>query len=70
MVDFVVGIAVGMILYYVFCSRKKTSGTFVIDFTDPEKDVCRLEMDESLIDIYEKDHIILKVRVYEENSPN
>ena len=68
--DFVVGIIVGLILYYVFGSRIKPSGTFVIDLRDPTEDVCRLEMDDSLNDIYAKKQIILNVRVYEDNSPN
>ena len=66
MVEFVIGIIVGAILYYAFGVRKKPSGTFVIDLRDPEKDVCRLEMDENLNDIYSKRQIILNVRVYEE----
>lgn len=64
--EFVVGIIVGAILHYVFGVRKKPSGTFVIDLRDPEKDVCRLEMDENLNDIYSKRQITLNVRVYEE----
>lgn len=66
MVEFVVGIIVGAILYYAFGARKKSSGTFVIDTTDPMKDICRFEMDESLNDIYSKKHIWLKVKVIEE----
>lgn len=67
--EFVVGIVVGLLLYYVFGSRKKPSGTFVMDLTNPEKDVCRLEMDDNLNDIYSKKQIILNVRVYENDSP-
>ena len=66
--EFIVGIWVGLLLFYVFGVRKKPSGTFVIDLRDPEKDVCRLEMDDSLNDIYAKKRIILNVRVYENNS--
>ena len=68
--EFLIGILVGALLYYVFGERKKASGTFVIDLRDPEKDVCRMEMDESLNDIYEKKRIVLNVRVYEDDSPN
>lgn len=67
--EFVVGIVVGLLLYYVFGSRKKPSGTFVMDLTNPEKDVCRLEMDDNLNDIYSKKQIILNVRVYQNDSP-
>lgn len=66
--EFIVGIWVGLLLYYIFGVRKKPSGTFVIDLRDPEKDVCRLEMDDSLNDIYTKKRIILNVRVYEDDS--
>lgn len=68
--EFLIGILVGVLLYYVFGERKKASGTFVIDLRDPEKDVCRMEMDESLNDIYEKKRIVLNVRVYEDDSLN
>lgn len=68
--EFLIGILVGALLYYVFGERKKASGTFVIDLRDPEKDVCRMEMDESLNDIYEKKRIVLNVRVYEDDSLN
>lgn len=67
--EFAVGIVIGLLLYYVFGSRKKASGTFVMDLTSPEKEVCRLEMDDSLNDIYFKKQIILNVRVYEDDSP-
>ena len=70
MLEFLIGIFMGAVMYYVFGQRKKPSGTFVIDLRDPEKDVCRMEMDESLNDIYEKKQIILNVRVYEEDSLN
>lgn len=66
--EFIVGIWVGLLLFYVFGVRKKPSGTFVIDLRDPEKDVCRLEMDDNLNDIYSKKQIILNVRVYEDDS--
>lgn len=66
--EFMVGIWVGLLLYYIFGVRKKPSGTFVIDLRDPEKDVCRLEMDDSLNDIYSKKQIVLNVRVYEDDS--
>ena len=67
-VTFVLGLMIGALLFYVFVDRKKASGTFVIDTTDPMKDICRFEMDESLNSIYTKKHIMLKVRVIEDNS--
>lgn len=64
--DFVIGILVGGLLYYVFVDRKKPSGTFIIDLSDPAKDVCRLELDENLNEIYEKKQIILNVKTFAE----
>lgn len=66
--EFLIGIFVGLLLYYVFGTRKKTSGTFVIDFTDPVKDVCRLELEEDINEIYMKKQIILKVKTFEDIS--
>jgi hypothetical protein len=60
-VSFVIGILVGAILLYIFVERKKPSGTFTIDFSDPAKDVCRLDLEEDLNDIWSKKHIVLKV---------
>lgn len=68
--DFLIGIFVGALLYYVFGKRKKTSGTFVIDFTDPMKDVCRFELEESLNEMYLKKQVTFNVKVYEDDSPN
>lgn len=60
--EFLIGIFVGAFLYWVFCERKKSSGTFVIDFTDPTKDVCRLELDEDINIIYMKKCIMLNIK--------
>lgn len=62
--DFVVGIIVGMLLYFAFSERKKSSGTFFIDFTDPDKDVCRLELHDDLNIIYTKKQITLNVKTF------
>ena len=68
--DFVIGIFVGALLFWLFFGHKKPSGTFVMDFRDPNKDICRLELDDSLDAIYSKKSITLKVRVFEESSQN
>lgn len=68
--EFVIGIFVGGLLYYVFCERKKPSGSFVIDFSDPNKDVCTLELEEHLDSIYSKKQIVLTVKIHGESSPN
>ena len=67
-VTFVLGILIGLLLYYVFGARKKISGTFVIDTTDAMKDICSLDLHESLNSIYSKKQIIFDVRVIEDNS--
>lgn len=66
--EFILGILIGGLLFWLFFERKKPSGTFVIDLTDPTKDVCRFEMDESLNSIYTKKRIVLNVKVFEDNS--
>lgn len=68
--EFIAGIIVGVLICCLVKTRKKASGTFVIDLTDPMKDVCRFEMDESLNSIYTKDQILLNVKVYEDNTQN
>ena len=64
--DFIIGVFVGALLCYLLAGRKKVSGTFVFDTTDPEKDVCRFELDEDLNSIYMKKQIVLNVKVYDE----
>ena len=61
--DFVIGIVVGIVLSYIFIqfTKKEPSGTFVIDLSDPMKDVCRLELDENIESIYTKKQIILNI---------
>lgn len=60
--EFLLGIFVGALLYYVFGARRKYSGTFIIDFTDPDKDVCRLELNEHVDYICSKKFITFKVK--------
>lgn len=66
--EFVIGLFVGGLLFWLFFERKKPSGRFVMDFSDPVKDVCRLELDESLDDIWSKKKIVLKVVTIEDLS--
>lgn len=66
--ELIIGIFVGAMIYHVIVGRKRPVGTFVMDFTDPLKDVCRLELDRDLNEIYSKKHIYLQVKVYEDNS--
>lgn len=61
--DFVIGIIVGIIISYIFFqfTKRKPSGTFVIDLSDPMKDVCKLELEEDLETIYKKKQMILNI---------
>lgn len=67
---FVLGLLLGVIITCICYSLRKPSGTFVIDFTDPLKDVCRFELGENLNTIYTKKRIVLNVRTYEDDSLN
>lgn len=67
-VCFVIGIFVGALLLYVFTNRKKPSGSFTIDISDPDKDVCRLDLEEDLDDIWTKKYITLRVVTRGSNS--
>lgn len=57
---FILGaLILGVLIYaytVIFCCR----GAFVIDFSDPNKDVCRLEIG-SLETIYRRKKLILKI---------
>ena len=67
------GILVGAIfaiLLYPSKKADKPSGTFVIDFSDPLKDICRLELDTDLNELYAKKQMILTIKTYGEDSPN
>lgn len=60
LICFAIGLVVGS-AFAVFVLHKKSSGAFVIDFSDPAKDVCRLELSENLNSIYLKKQILLNV---------
>ena len=62
LIGFVFGLfSTGLFVYFIH-KRKKPSGSFVIDFSDPMKDVCRLELDESIDSIYEKKRVVLNIK--------
>ena len=67
--EFLIGLFVGLLFCYlcdwIADKNKRPSGTFIIDFRDPEKDVCKLELEESLDDIYEKSEITLRVKTFD-----
>lgn len=65
---FIIGVIVGWMSYSMLKGNKDVAGTFVMDFTDPFKDVCRIELDGDMNSLYSKKQIVLKVKVYEDNS--
>lgn len=61
-----IGIAIGTVITYLaFCRKPEPVGTFLIDFSDPAKDVCRLEFDVDINDIYERKQVVLNVVTYD-----
>lgn len=68
--EFLIGIFVGGLLYWLFIDRKKSSGVFTIDLSDPMNDeICGLTMHEGLNEIASKKRILLDVKTYFEHSP-
>lgn len=59
-----IGSSITLIILGVYrhIKRIKPTGTFIIDLSDPMKDICRLELDESLENIYKKDQIVFNVK--------
>lgn len=64
----IIGMIIGGGILYFYRPKPKPSGTFVIDLSDPLKDVCRFELDESLESIYAKKRMILNVKTYNDIS--
>ena len=64
--EFLIGLFVGAIIagviFFIVSKRRKPSGSFILDFSDPMKDICRLDLEESLDSIYKKKKIILKIK--------
>ena len=65
LIGILIGLYVGVLCSYIFVkikkSKRKPSGRFVMDFSDPTKDICRLELDEDLNSIYTKKSIVLEI---------
>lgn len=59
---FFLGLFTGIVVMIFVRKKPKPSGTFVMDFTDPLKDVCRMELSEDLNSIYQKKQIVLNVK--------
>lgn len=69
--EFLIGIFVGGLLYWLFINRKKSSGVFTIDLSDPmNDDVCKVTLYENLNEISMKKRIIIEVKTVMDNSLN
>lgn len=66
--DFVIGIFVGGLLFWLFVDRKKPSGKIIIDFRDVSQTPLTLKLDEHIDDIYRKKSILLKVETHDYES--
>lgn len=69
--DFVIGLIVGVILGvwgYALTHKRIPSGTFIMDFSNPDEEFCKLVMDEDLNSIYTKKEIILRIDAKDFNS--
>lgn len=68
MIEFIIGILVGVFLYWVFGERKRESGSFIVNMTDPLDETFKLDMYESLGELCAKKHIYLKVKIITDDS--
>ena len=62
----IVGLLIGYICYKLH--KPKLSGKFVMDFSDPTKDACRLVLEEDLNDIYTRKYMVLQIETHELQS--
>ena len=65
---FIGGVLVGILLHLFFDKRKHESGEFVVNLEDPMDETLKLNMYDSLDEICSKQHIILRVIIYGNNS--
>lgn len=66
--EFIIGLIVGVIATYLLFKQRKPSGTFFMDFSNPDEEFCKLVMDEDLNSIYAKKEIILRIDAKDFNS--
>lgn len=66
--EFLIGIFVGGLLFWLFIDRKKPSGKIIIDFRDIAQTPLTLKLDEHIDDIYRKKSILLKVETHDYES--
>lgn len=69
--EVLIGIFIGGLLYWLFIDRKKASGVFTIDLSNPMNDeVCGLTLYEGLNEISMKKRIIIDIKTKFDNSLN
>ena len=66
--EFLIGIFVGGLLFWLFVDRKKPSGKIIIDFRDVAQTPLTLKLDEHIDDIYSKKSILLTVETHDYES--
>lgn len=57
---FPIEFALGWLACYLYYSRK-AAGKIIIDTTDPNKDIVRIEYSQPLSDIINKESVVLKI---------
>lgn len=66
--EFLIGIFVGGLLFWLFVDHKKPSGKIIIDFRDVAQTPLTLKLDEHIDDIFRKKSILLKVETHDYES--
>lgn len=66
--EFLIGIFVGGLLFWLFVDRKKPSGKVIIDFRDVAETPLTFRLYEHIDDIYSKKSILLTVETHDYES--
>lgn len=66
--EFLIGIFVGGFLYWVFAERKRSSGSFIVNMSDPMDETLKIEMYDSISEVCSKKQILLDVKILNEDS--
>lgn len=60
-IAYLLGCLNAILFVHIYNNMRKPSGTFIMDFSNPEEEFCKLVMDEDLNSIYTKKSIILRI---------
>ena len=66
--ELIIGLSAGILLGWFIASHRKPSGTFIIDFSDIDKDLCTLELDKTLNELYSKKGMFVRIKTIPYNS--